>query len=125
MTATLSPLDVVINPIIKQIGKGDYRKYFNLKRVNGEKIVAGKEAWGVACAAAISSYIKIQKSTVKRSFTDALGELGPEACRIAFEEVEELKREMRQDIEFATAPQLTEIDSILAAFSTEFPALST
>lgn len=111
MTAVLSPLDVVINPVIKSTGRSQFRKLALDRTERGDPIQAGSESWSVATACATRAYNTINSSTVKASFTESIG-LEVLDCIEAHRKVEKRREETRA---LAAAPR-AEIDQIMHTF---------
>jgi hypothetical protein len=117
MTATLSPLDVVINPEVKSIGMADFRNTTVERRHEGRPIDGGAESWSCATACAIASFNKIKKSTVMRSFEDSIGLGTPAICRQADIDRQREMRERREKLAAEVASALSEIDRIMLDFA--------
>jgi len=111
MTATLSPLDVLINPVVKSTGRGSFRKMSVERIFDGNPIESGAESWRFATKTAIESFNSIKTTTVQKSFEKAIG-LDVDLCRKAKEdrEMEEKEREA------AATEAMAAIDCIMRDF---------
>ena len=119
MTATFSPLDVLINPVIKAIGKGKFRKICAVRREEERPLEGGTEAYEVACLTAVESFSQITTSTVQKSFTQAIGDLSPSTCEQDYKQREQDKQQRESEKAERCAPFLFEIDQIMNNFNTE------
>jgi hypothetical protein len=115
MTATFSPLDVVINPTIKAIGKGKFRKICSMKREEGEPIGSGAAAFAPAVAGAVEALDAIKTTTVQRAFREAIGDLSVESCQKAHKNREREREERERERRDACEPLFHVIDSIVSS----------
>jgi len=111
MTATLSPLDVLINPVVKSIGQGEFRKMSVERIFDGNPIESGAESWRLATKTAIESFNKIKTTTVRKSFEKAIG-LDVDLCRKAKEDREKERKKKEEEAREVMAA----IDAILRDF---------
>jgi hypothetical protein len=73
MTATLSPLDVTINPIIKSTGRRKFRKNYISATERGLSMKGGAAAYEPAVQCCINSFNSISRRNVAVAFERAIG----------------------------------------------------
>lgn len=111
MTATLSPLDVGINPEAKSRGKGDFRELSVQRRFDNNPVDSGAESWRLATGFAINSFNSIDTKRIVSSFEDSIG-INIDLCRQAGIDRE---RE-RQEKEAKAREAIAQIDAIMRDF---------
>jgi len=111
MTATLSPLDVLINPVVKSIGRGEFRKMSVERIFDGNPIESGAESWSLATKTAVESFNSIKTTTVQKSFEKAIG-LDVDLCRKAKEDRERENKKKEEEAQEA----MIAIDAIMRDF---------
>lgn len=117
MTSTLSPLDVIINPTVKAIGKGKFRQMCVL-RTEEECLEGGTGKWKEACHNAIESFDQIKSSTVTKAFEKAIGNLSNSTiCEQKYKEIQERKQREEERRSELTRPIFEKIDEIMNDFN--------
>jgi hypothetical protein len=127
MTATLSPLDVGINPIVKSIGRSLFRRTYLANREKGIVERGGAGAYGAAVRCCINSYSSIRRRNVNLAFEKSIGVRNRDENRRAAESyieyhtytkranelVDEVLKQAKLEIEVENA--MTSIDIALAS----------
>jgi hypothetical protein len=114
MTAVLSPLDVVINPVIKSIGRSQFRKLALERRERGNPIKTGSESWATATACATKAFNSTSSSSVKTSFQQSIG-FETLDCIAAHRKVQERQEQAR----CLAAGPTAQIEHIMQAFNSD------